>query len=291
VQLHLGISELHYHPPGDGLTEFIELHNRSATVTLDLNGVRFSQGVEFSFAGSAITTLAPGQRVLVVRNLAAFTAAYGSAAVSRVAGVFANATGLRNEGERVKLDDGSGSTIFDLTYSHLAPWPVAAGGTGPSMVIIDPAASPDQPANWTSGANGGTPGAGENAPFDDWLALYPSLATSADRLPTADPDRDGVDNWSEFAFGLDPGDGASANPITAGLQRSTATFTYTRRDPLLTGLDYKVWTSPDLAGWTEDHAAVEGFTELGGGKQSVTVTLSATAPLAAPKLFVRVTAD
>jgi hypothetical protein len=138
---------------------------------------------------------------------------------------------------------------------------------------------------------GGTPGFGEADPFDEWLALYPSLSSPADRLPTADPDKDGMDNWSEFAFGLDPDDGSSVNPITLGLNRATATFTYTRRDPALTGLAYKVWTSPDPDAWTEDHAVNEAVSELGGGKQSVVVTLSAVAPLVAPKLFVRVTAE
>lgn len=291
AQLYLRVSELHYHPTGDGLAEFIELYNQSETVALDLTGVSFSEGIDFTFTGSAITSLAPGQRVLVVRNLAAFTAAYGSAAAARVAGVFANATALGNAGERIKLNDDSGSTVFDFTYSDLAPWPVAADGTGPSLRVVNLAASPENPANWTAGVTGGTPGFGEADPFDEWLALYPSLASPSHRLPTADPDKDGMDNWSEYAFGLDPDDGTSLNPITLGLQRATATFTYTRRDPALTGLDYKVWTSPDLGGWAEDIAVNESVSELGGGKQSVVVTLSATVPLTAPKLFVRVTAN
>jgi hypothetical protein len=291
VQLHLGVSELHFHPAGDGLAEFIELYNRSASVTLDLTGVHFTEGIDFDFSGSAIISLAPGQRVLVVRDLAAFTAAHGSAAAARVAGVFANGTALSNGGERIKLDDASGSTVFDFTYGDLPPWPVAADGGGPSLVIVDPAGPPDDPTNWTAGRVGGTPGFGDADPFGDWLAHYPSLATPAERLPTADPDEDGMDNAAEYAFALDPADGASVNPITAGLRRATGTFTYTRRDPALTGLVYTVWTSPDLDGWTEDDAVVETVVDVGGSKQSVTVTLGAAAPLAARNLFVRVTAE
>lgn len=291
AQLYLRVSELHYHPLGDGLTEFIELYNQSTTVTLDLTGVSFSEGIDFTFTGSAITTLAPGQRVLVVRNLAAFTAAYGSAAAARVAGVFANATALSNAGERVKLNDDSGSTVFDFTYSDLAPWPVAADGTGPSLRVVNLSTSPEDPANWTAGVTGGTPGFGEAEPFDEWLALYPTLSSPASRLPTADPDKDGMDNWSEFAFGLDPDDGSSVNPITLGLNRATATFTYTRRDPALTGLSYKVWTSPDLESWEVDNGITEVTSALGGGRQGVTVTLGSPAPLTAPTLFLRVTAE
>jgi len=39
--------------------------------------VRFANGIEFSFTGSSVTSLAAGQSVLVVKNLAAFTSRYG----------------------------------------------------------------------------------------------------------------------------------------------------------------------------------------------------------------------
>ena len=56
-----------YHPPAslseDGWDvdefEFIELMNVGSTA-IDLTGVRFVEGVEFDFAGSAVTQLAPG---------------------------------------------------------------------------------------------------------------------------------------------------------------------------------------------------------------------------------------
>ena len=149
-QRYLVVSELHYHPAGSDLAEFIELYNRSDTVTLNLAGVKFSEGVLFEFGGSAITTLAPRQRVLVVRDLAVFTATYGSAAAVRVAGVFANNTALGNGGDHLKLDDVTNSTIVEFTYLDVAPWPAAADGFGPSMILIDPAASPGDPANWTT---------------------------------------------------------------------------------------------------------------------------------------------
>ena len=47
-------------------------------LTLDLTDLRFTKGVDFDFAGSAVTSLAPGEFVLVVRNLAAFEARYGT---------------------------------------------------------------------------------------------------------------------------------------------------------------------------------------------------------------------
>jgi len=54
----------------------LRLKNVSATTNLNLNGVRFTNGIYFNFTGSAVTNLAPGQIVLLVRNQAAFTARY-----------------------------------------------------------------------------------------------------------------------------------------------------------------------------------------------------------------------
>ncbi|MCX6879087.1 MAG: carboxypeptidase-like regulatory domain-containing protein, partial [Verrucomicrobia bacterium] len=56
-----------------------------------------------------------------------------------------------------------------------------------------------------------------------WIATYPTL-TGANALPGADPDRDGMTNQEEFAFGLDPSLGTSVNPITAPLDRATGKF-------------------------------------------------------------------
>ncbi|MDA7518286.1 lamin tail domain-containing protein, partial [bacterium] len=107
-QEHLVISEIMYHPEPDGLAEYIELMNVSDSVTLDLTGVKFTNGIEFDFTGSSVTSLAPGGRVLVVRDLAAFELANGAGLP--VAGVFANSTGLSNGGEGLKLEDASNGT-------------------------------------------------------------------------------------------------------------------------------------------------------------------------------------
>ena len=38
--------------------------------------------------------------------------------------------------------------------------------------------------------------------FETWIHLFPSITNPADRLRTADPDRDGKDNLMEFAVRL-----------------------------------------------------------------------------------------
>jgi hypothetical protein len=154
-----------YHPSGDGLAEFIELLNISSSVTLNLQGVRFTKGVDFDFAGSAITSLSPGRRVLVVRDLAAFNTVYGTNLP--VAGVFTNGTALSNSGDLIKLEDANHETISEFAYSDQAPWPTAADA-GYSLVLIAPETKPD-PAlatNWrASFQRGGSPGGPDVAPF------------------------------------------------------------------------------------------------------------------------------
>jgi hypothetical protein len=166
AQRYLVVSELMYHPAGDGLAEFIELLNISGSVTLDLREVRFTQGVEFNFTGSAITSLPPGGRVLIVRDLGAFKAAYGPG--HPVAGVFTNGTALSNGGEGIKLEDADNQTIQEFAYDDAPPWPVVADGSGYSLVLLAPHHNPDPAlaASWRSSARpGGSPGGTDEVPF------------------------------------------------------------------------------------------------------------------------------
>ena len=127
-------------------------------------------------------------------------------------------------------------------------------------------------------------------PFTAWITThYPALS---DKSSGGDPDHDGLSNQQEFAFGLDPSSATSLNPITAPLNKTTGMFTYTRRDPAVSGLTYTVMTSTNLSTWVTDAGASASQTVVAthGDVQTVTVTLSG-APLSAPKLFVRVKAQ
>jgi hyaluronate lyase len=58
-------------------------------------------------------------------------------------------------------------------------------------------------------------------PYENWFATrYPGIIGN-DRLPTADPDRDGVTNLLEFAINGNPGDGSSRGCIASSIQDSS----------------------------------------------------------------------
>jgi hypothetical protein len=163
-QLYLRITEIMYSPaPPDATNredfEYIELKNIGPT-NLSLVGVHFTNGIDFNFTGSAVTSLAPGESVLVVKNLAAFTARYGSG--FNIAGVYGGQ--LNNGGERLRLDDGVGEKILEFDYNN--SWYPITDGLGFSLVIVDenaPWNTWDRRQNWRpSGEEGGSPG--ENEP-------------------------------------------------------------------------------------------------------------------------------
>ena len=123
--------------------------------------------------------------------------------------------------------------------------------------------------------------------YDDWTTANGVVGGEND-----DDDSDGLTNFEEYAFGLDPTGGSSVNPIASPLDQGTGKFSYTRRDSGLTDLNYSVWFSEDLINWTRDTGAAEGAPALVGEVETVEVTLSALAgsPLPA-KLFIQVRAN
>lgn len=261
AQRYLVISEFMYHPSGDGLAEFIELLNISSSITLDLQGVHFTKGVDFDFTGSAITTLPPGGRVLVVRDLAAFSAVYGTNLP--VAGAFTNGTALSNSGEVIKLEDASHETIFEFAYSNQPPWPAGAA-SGYSLVLVAPETKPDPalPTNWRASLRpGGSPGGTDVAPFP------------AD--PAGDRNGNGEADLVDYLLGND-----------LGLPPIFPRFTW-QPDPLggpgtlqliyplsvsATNADLSVLFSTDLTTWVDGSVYLEQVSRdsLGDGRDLVT---------------------
>jgi hypothetical protein len=125
-------------------------------------------------------------------------------------------------------------------------------------------------------------------PFSVWIhGSGFTFPAGADTSATGDPDHDGMNNFQEFAFGLDPTIGSSCNPIQAALDKPTRAFSYTRRTA--TGLSYSVWTSTDMRGWNEDATATQLAGAPSNGVETVAVTLTNPLPTGS-RLFVRVRA-
>ncbi|MDB6071092.1 MAG: hypothetical protein JWL81_2263 [Verrucomicrobiales bacterium] len=155
---NLVITEINYNPAGTAAEEYIELQN-IGTRTIDLTGVRFTEGIAFAFTGSSVTSLAPGQRVLVVEDRTAFSARYGTAI--SVAGAYGPLSALSNGGDTIALRDRADAIIARFAYNNQEPWPMEADGGGFTLTLIRPNLLPDPslPGNWrTSRLPGGSAG-------------------------------------------------------------------------------------------------------------------------------------
>jgi hypothetical protein len=136
----LRVTEIMYNPadPAAGTLvkddfEFIELANAGATA-IDPAGIRFTNGITFAFADNA-QDIAPGQRIVLVRNLAAFRSRYGDAIP--VAGTYTGE--LSDSGERLTLATRFGQVIQSFRYD--AGWFDQTDGDGFALVAVDPSAS------------------------------------------------------------------------------------------------------------------------------------------------------
>ena len=167
--LGLAITELNYHPHEPTGSErlistnaedyeFIELQNLGST-TMNLSGAKFIAGITYTFPSQ---TLAAGARIVVVKNLAAFTARYGSGL--NVSGTFGGQ--LSNGGEELHLVDTNNATIRQFTFQDTSPWPTRADGGGSSLELINHNADYNSPDNWRDSISyGGSPtAAGLTAP-------------------------------------------------------------------------------------------------------------------------------
>jgi hypothetical protein len=125
-------------------------------------------------------------------------------------------------------------------------------------------------------------------PADDYANWSGASGFNLTGGPQDDEDHDGLDNFTEYAFGLNPTSASSATPITIP-DRSTASFTYTRRKPSLTGLEYTCQSSTTLGGWTDFPEPVSESSDNGNPVETITVTIPATL-LAVDTLFLRVEA-
>lgn len=142
----LKITEIMYHPPDEGDIdgdefEFIELKN-TGSVTLGLAGIKFTNGIDFSFPDDRM--LAPSRFIILAKNRDLFFQKYHLLPD----GIYSSI--LSNSGERITLTAPNNQQIFSVKYDDKLPWPIAADGLGYSLVpaLYNENPDPDNPANW-----------------------------------------------------------------------------------------------------------------------------------------------
>jgi autotransporter-associated beta strand protein len=270
---------------GSGTLTFTGTNTYSGTTTIDSGTLQLGDGTS-GHDGSIAYSLSIVNHSNLVFDLAGSTSYSGTisgAGTTTVKAGTLNLTGSVASAGTLAIDSGA--------VLHLPN----AGTDNVAALVIRGVSMPAGPydASNTGGAITGLGVIEVGSPIiltPAYIAWTTSYSGFTDTYPTHDPDGDGMTNQQEYAFALDPTSGASNNPIVVPLNKTAGTFSYTRIDPAVTGLAYKVYTSTNLSTWTEDTGATQAITGTYYDTQTMEVTLSGL-PLTAPKLFVRVAAE
>jgi hypothetical protein len=152
----LVFSEIMYHPRTIGnftnnSLEFIEIFN-SQSFFENIGGFRISGAVDYTFAPG---TVIPAGGILVVARDPAFVQSHYQ--ITGVLGPWngANQLGistnnLPGSSGRVRLRNPAGAVLLQVDYDSDAPWPVAADGSGHSLVLSRPSYGEADPRAWSA---------------------------------------------------------------------------------------------------------------------------------------------
>ena len=250
---YLRVTEVMYNPAGGTPLrdrEFIELHNIGA-VALDLTPVVITNGIDFAFANGSVTNLAPGEYVVVVKDISEFSSAYDTNGML-IAGTYSGR--LANSGERIVVQGALNEDLVAFDYDDARGWPLAADGAGHSLVPLasaipgEPAGSLDHGGNWRRSAYiDGSPGEADPDPIvdvvlneimahtdgplpwdsNDWIELYntrPTNITISSGTWYLSDNIDNLTNWAIPPSAEIPGNGFVTfyetsdfhNPVTSG---------------------------------------------------------------------------
>ncbi|HWD18992.1 MAG TPA: lamin tail domain-containing protein [Verrucomicrobiae bacterium] len=133
--------------------EFIELYNTQPWAQ-DVGGYRVAcADMSYSFApGSSIPG---GGFVVLAASPGSLRAVYGLTNALAYQGSLKKA-------ETLQLFDEQSNVLLTVPYTGAAPWPIAAAGTGHSLVLANPSYGEGDPRAWDiSDVRGGSPGAAE----------------------------------------------------------------------------------------------------------------------------------
>ena len=138
----LVISEIMYKPAprqDNKNLEFIEIYN-SNPFFHDLSGYKLSGDIDYTFPAG--TTIQGGEIFVIAASPADIQSVYG---LSGVKGPYAGS--LKAPG-KVILNSEIGAELLNIPYSSTYPWPVAADGTGHSIVLARPSYGEGDPKAW-----------------------------------------------------------------------------------------------------------------------------------------------
>jgi hypothetical protein len=134
-QNFLRISEVNYNPSDSvANAEYIEFLN-TGNSTLDLAGVTVTEGPSVPFVFPAGTTLAAGERILIVQDEAAFSAAYDDVPLNQIVGTYTGK--LSNSGENIRVEEPGGEKILEVNYGDSDPWHFGTDGDGQTLQLVD----------------------------------------------------------------------------------------------------------------------------------------------------------
>ena len=248
------ITEIMYHPLGDGDLEYVEITNLSDTSVVLFDEVeqepwRIGEGISFTFPTDPKFTMQPHERILLAKNESALRAAFTLPPTTRV--IDWGNESLSNSGEGLEIvrpgDVGADGVlrwirVDFVAYSDSAPWPAAADGEGASLIRLDESGYGNDTASWIAAAP--TPGYAISWPFHEW-----SIGSTGNHdAPWADPDADGIRNLLEYVIGSDPlhSNACKALELQNDGMGRRLNVSVARTDP---ALDYLIEQSASLFDW------------------------------------------
>ena len=286
-QASIQITEVLYHPKppaadeiANGWTnsndfEFVRLTNTGA-VPVDLTGIFFSNGVEFTAVPGLQNWLPAGQSVVVVENIAAFTSRYGT--TFTILGEFKGE--LDDGGEHIVLNDKTGAVISDFRYEDDGEWPLPADD-GYSLLYV----SGDQnlPGSWRASLD---PGGTSATTYALWLRRYFPNSEIPFQPMSQDDDGDGLNNLGEYVFATDPGaPGSGEHAMGTSVPGIPARMAVRRREGI-TDVTWTFETATNLTDWTSAGSVLESVVSNGDGTETATWR-SPALPVPPGKLFMR----
>jgi CotH kinase protein/Lamin Tail Domain len=271
-QATIQITEVLYHPAppapdevasGFDLSndfEFVRLTNTGA-VPVDLTGIFFSNGIEFTAVPGLQNWLPAGQSVVVVENTAAFIYRYGS--TFTILGQFQGE--LNDGGDHIVLNDKAGAVISDFRYDDTNPWPVPADN-GYSLLYMS--GDPNLAGSWRVSLD---PGGTSANTYARWLRRYYPNGDIPFQPMTQDDDGDGLNNFGEYAFATDPRTPGSAEHSMATIvPGSNPARLAVRRRRGATDVTWTFETSLNAADWNSAGAVLENVVSNGDGTETAT---------------------